>query len=238
MENIFLKEEQVIIEAEKLLEQNRIETIHDVLLYKDLLVEYKKLLKQMMTLIKISDLNQSELNAISKRFEINSTTDYLTGLYNRRYFNEIFQKEWSSAARSRNPLTVVMIDIDFFKNYNDIYGHLQGDVCLKLVAEAIKKTAFRPKDVAARFGGEEFILLLPDTDADGGERVANRIIDNIDKLNLENSGSSVSKKVTVSIGVSSVIPQKKDSPNVFLNTSDMALYRAKTEGRNCYRVCC
>lgn len=238
MENIFFKEEQVINEAERLLELNKIDTESDELVYKDLLEEYKKLLKQMMMLIKISDLNQSELNTLSKRFEINSTIDYLTGLYNRRYFNEIFQKEWFSALRSNSFLAVVMIDIDLFKNYNDIYGHLQGDTCLKLVAEAIKKAAVRPRDVAARFGGEEFVLLLPETDIEGGKYIAGRIIDNIDKLNLEHIGSHVSKKVTVSLGVSAAIPQKKDSPNNFLNTSDVALYRAKAEGRNCYRVCC
>lgn len=189
-------------------------------------------------LIKISDLNQSELNSLSKQFEINSTMDYLTGLYNRRYFNEMFLKEWSSAVRSRSSLAMVMIDIDFFKKYNDIYGHLQGDVCLKLVAEAIKKSAVRPRDVTASFGGEEFVLQLPDTDAEGGKHIVGVIVENIDKLNLENLGSPVLKKVTVSIGVSAVIPQKKDSPDSFLNASDMALYRAKTEGRNCYRICC
>lgn len=236
MENIFLKEEQVVAEAEKLLSSGMIETESDKAHYQTLLDEYKRLLKQLVMLIKISDLNQYELNSLSKKLGIASKIDALTGLFNRRYFNETYQKEWLSAARTKSSLAVIMIDIDFFKKYNDRYGHLQGDECLKAVATAIRSSILRPRDMVARFGGEEFVVLLPDTDTAGAEYIAGRIIAGIGKQGIPHSDSSVSDTVTVSIGIAASIPEKNDSSNKLLDMADKALYRAKLEGRNCYRI--
>lgn len=236
MENIFQKEEQVIIKAEALLNLHKIETENDALYYKALLDEYRELLKQFVMLIKISDLNQWELSSLSKRLGIASNIDDLTGLYNRRYFNETYQKEWLSAVRSRSLLAAIMIDIDFFKEYNDLYGHLRGDECLKSVSESIQKSVKRPRDIVARFGGDEFIVLLPDSDTDGAVHVAEIIITNIRRLDIEHSDSMFSKNVTVSIGIAAMIPGKDDIASTLLNMSDKAVYHAKRDGRNCYRV--
>lgn len=238
MENIFSAEEQVIREAEKLLEAGAMDTEQDQARYAALLEEYKQLLKQFMMLIKISDLNQSELNALSKRLEFASNIDYLTGLYNRRYFNEVYEKEWLSAVRSQSELAMIMIDIDYFKKYNDVYGHLQGDSCLKAVSKAIRESVQRPRDIVARFGGEEFVILLPETDVKGAERIAGKIFSNIEALGIANAGSPISGKVTVSMGIASIFPKGEKPSSKLLNMSDMALYRAKTEGRCCCRVHC
>lgn len=236
MENLFLREEQVIIDAEKLLHDNKIETENDRLYYNALVEEYKKLLKQTTMLVKISDLNQSEMNSISKRLELTSNIDELTSLYNRRYFNDIYQKEWSGAVRSKSSLAVIMIDIDYFKKYNDIYGHLQGDNCLKLVSEVIRKAALRPQDIATRFGGEEFVVLLPNTNIEGAVHVAEKIIREVGKLEIIHEGVPEYGKVTVSIGIAVNVPKEHDIINDLIDASDKALYQAKSEGRNCYRV--
>lgn len=236
MEDIFLQEEQVIKMAEDLLNSNKIETKNDAMEYKALLDKYKKLVKQMMTLIKISDLNHSELNLLSKRFKIASGIDSLTELYNRRYFDEIFQKEWLNAIRHKLPLAVIMVDVDHFKEYNDIYGHLMGDSCLKTISKAIRNSALRSSDIVARFGGDEFIVLLPETNENGSVRVAERIIMNMEKLNINNSGSPNFRKVTVSVGVAVEFPKSDKVSSELLHMSDVALYCAKTEGRNCFRI--
>ena len=236
MEDIFYREERVVDESEKLLDSGMIETDNDIRHYRTLLDEYKKLLRQMALLIKVSDLNHSELKLLSTRHEIASNIDVLTGLYNRRYFNEVYQREWQNALQAKYSLASIMIDIDYFKRFNDIYGHLQGDLCLNKVSEAIKKSASRPRDIVARFGGEEFIVFLPDTDIKGAVNITEKIINGIGKLNIINAGSSVSGKVTVSIGIAAMIPQETDASDDLLDKSDQALYRAKTEGRNCYRI--
>jgi len=236
MENLFLREEQVVADAEKLLKGNRIETENDRLFYSSLVEEYRKLLKQTTMLVKISDLNQSEMNEVSKRFELTSNIDELTGLYNRRYFNAVYRKEWASAVRTGSSLAIVIIDIDYFKKYNDIYGHLQGDKCLKLVSEAIKESVMRPRDVATRFGGDEFVVLLPNTDVDGAIHVTQKIMREIEKLEIRREGVPEYEKVTVSIGIAVVIPKEQDRINELIDASDKALYQAKSEGRNCFRM--
>jgi len=164
--------------------------------------------------------------------ERHSQIDGLTGLSNRRYFEERLQEEWSRATRLERPVSVLFIDIDHFKRYNDHYGHLQGDDCLRRVSEAIRQAVKRDIDVAARYGGEEFVILLPDTELEGARQVADELLQAIRALHIEHLGSNVKPFVTLSIGIASRIARFPDRPEALLQQADTALYQAKQEGRN------
>jgi len=164
--------------------------------------------------------------------ERHSQSDGLTGLGNRRYFELRLQEEWSRAVRQQWPISVLFIDIDYFKRYNDHYGHLQGDDCLRRVAEAIQHAVKRDIDVAARYGGEEFVIMLPDTNLAGAEQVARDLQKAIRMLHIEHRGSNVEPFVTLSIGIASHIPSFPEKPEELLHAADTALYEAKEHGRN------
>ncbi|SDG54448.1 MULTISPECIES: diguanylate cyclase domain-containing protein [unclassified Duganella] len=165
-----------------------------------------------------------------------SMTDGLTGVANRRNFNDTVDAEWRRCARAGLPLSVIMIDIDHFKLYNDHYGHQAGDGCLQDVSAAMKRCATRPQDMLARYGGEEFILLLPQEGADGTEVVANRILDEVRKLALPHAASVTAPHVTLSMGLATVMPQDSSDPHALIRTADANLYRAKQTGRNRYCI--
>ena len=158
--------------------------------------------------------------------------DSLTGIPNRRLFEEELSKEWARAKRDHAPLSLIMVDIDHFKEYNDHYGHPAGDLCLVDVAQAMHHTLSRPGDVVARIGGEEFAFLLPQTDLSGALSVAEQIRERILALNLPHEASPVASHVTLSFGVSSSELASVSSPADLIRTSDMALYEAKRCGRN------
>ena len=234
--NIFMREEGIVGEAENLLSSEAFGSAEDADRFEALLKEYKKMLKQMKRMVKMSDLMQSELNTLSHKLEVLSTTDALTGLFNRRHFNEMYEKDWYGTVRSQGSIAVIMMDIDYFKRYNDAYGHLQGDQCLQSVAKAIRESAKRSRDLAARYGGEEFVILLPETDTDGAARVARQVQAAVAELDIPHEESPVYKKVTLSAGIAAMKPAIGDKPDLLLSRADEALYRAKEEGRNCYRV--
>ncbi|PZO41532.1 MAG: diguanylate cyclase response regulator [Pseudanabaena frigida] len=158
--------------------------------------------------------------------------DGLTQLANRRCFDEYLEQEWQRLAREQLHLSLIMCDIDFFKNYNDTYGHVAGDDCLRKVSLLIKQAVRRPADLAARYGGEEFVLVLPNTDVDGAILVAEVIRQKLSELAIPHEDSVVSEFVTLSIGVTSLIPKTDSLPSVLLTSADYALYRAKELGRN------
>lgn len=164
--------------------------------------------------------------------ELYSHSDGLTGLADRRYFEQRLHEEWSRATRLHSPLSLLFIDIDYFKRYNDHYGHLQGDDCLCRVSEALRQAARREIDIAARYGGEEFVILLPDTELSGAEEVARQLQQAIHQLHIEHKGSSIDAHVTLSIGIASHIPYFPDRPDELLLDADKALYLAKQRGRN------
>jgi len=161
-----------------------------------------------------------------------SFIDGLTGVANRLRFEEFFRKEWRRARRMKRPISVLMLDIDFFKNYNDLLGHLEGDECLKKVAGAIQKHIRSDVDLIARYGGEEFVVVLPETDLKRALKVAERIRGDVEDLRIAHPGSKVSGFVTVSIGVASLVPMDNLKKEVLLNMADKALYLAKSMGRN------
>lgn len=161
-----------------------------------------------------------------------SDTDGLTGLANRRKLEEHLEKEWRRMLRSSSPLTLMMVDIDCFKNYNDLYGHLAGDDCLKKVANLLKESCRRPGDLAARFGGEEFTLVFPDTDPERASYLAERARKALESLQIRHEDSEAGEYVTVSIGVVSRVPDAKSSPTDLISEADNNLYKAKKAGRN------
>lgn len=165
-----------------------------------------------------------------------SILDGLTGIANRRYFDKYLQQEWARCVRTGQPLSLLIVDIDYFKGYNDTYGHLYGDDCLRAVAQALKATARRPADLVARFGGEEFGVILPNTYEAGAARVAEKIINNLELLKLPNAASHVSSYVTVSIGVASVLVTDDLVADQFIQFADTAMYKAKQTGRNRFVV--
>ncbi|MEZ5504933.1 MAG: GGDEF domain-containing protein [Gammaproteobacteria bacterium] len=159
-----------------------------------------------------------------------STTDGLTGLKNRRFFNEAFALECKRTSRSGDSLSVILIDIDHFKNLNDRYGHLLGDECIKAVADVIQRTAFRQTDTKCRYGGEEFVVLMPATPIEGALRVANHILDGIRQLKIPCHDREI--MVTASLGVATVTHEREDALHDVLEQADQALYQAKSSGRN------
>ncbi|CAM4143132.1 GGDEF domain-containing response regulator [Pseudoalteromonas ostreae] len=161
--------------------------------------------------------------------------DSLTGLYNRHYLEEEVGNALKQSEREKKPFSVLMIDIDHFKLYNDHYGHLQGDICLKQIANVFADTIKRPHDVAIRFGGEEFLIVLPYTDLEGMTHVCKQIILQLNKSNIEHSQSSTGQ-VTVSIGGVTYDKQNIMGLNELISLADEGLYCAKRDGRNCYKL--
>lgn len=236
MEDIFELEKEVIAEAENLLQENKFTSDEDEERYRQLLNEYRRLLKQMRTMVRMADIMQSKLNSMSGELEKLSQIDGLTGLYNRRYFNEVYQREWKNAAAAGTVLGSMMIDIDYFKVYNDTFGHLAGDDCLQKIAGAIKQAVKDTNISVGRFGGEEFILLIPEADPEQCQVVAQKILEDIMQLDIPSAIRNVEGKVTVSIGIGIVAPKADAKPESLVNAADQALYRAKKEGRNCWRI--
>lgn len=174
--------------------------------------------------IKLEELNMQLLKL--------ANIDGLTGIANRRHLDERLGVEWLRALRNRHPLTLIMFDVDWFKQYNDKFGHLEGDECLKRIANSAQETISRPSDTVARYGGEEFMVLLPETDSGGALKVAEKLRAGIENLHLPNPDSTVGPFITISLGVTTVVPAANSAPDDSIKLVDEALYRAKNAGRN------
>ncbi|MBR8840608.1 MAG: diguanylate cyclase [Stigonema ocellatum SAG 48.90 = DSM 106950] len=197
------------------------------------------LLKQLATQVEIA-LQQSQLyqhlQTINQRLQNLATLDGLTQIANRRNFDDFLMQEWKRLAREQSPLALILCDIDYFKKYNDSYGHLAGDACLVEIAQAINSCVRRPADLAARYGGEEFAVILANTDSNGAVQVVKNIREQIRLLNYPHADSVISRQVTLSFGIAHHIPTPNSSPSIILQKADEALYQAKANGRNCYYV--
>jgi len=158
--------------------------------------------------------------------------DMLTNIPNRRQFDRFLTREWNRSIREKTPVALLMIDVDHFKIYNDTHGHQQGDVALQTAADAIVASLKRSIDIAARWGGEEFAVLLPNTKLDGAVKVAEEIRANVEKASIPYGDGAESHKVTISIGVSSMIPSSENYIAKLITQADKALYKAKDTGRN------
>lgn len=187
-----------------------------------------ELLSHLATQVGIA-IQQAELYQQVQQLAI---TDSLTDLANRRRFDEFLDQIWQQMARSYECLSLILCDIDFFKNYNDAYGHLAGDLCLQKVAQAIQQSVKRSTDLVARYGGEEFGIILPNTSAEDAIQVANTIRRNIKALRISHRGSQAVQHITLSLGISSTIPMPCNSPALLIRAADEALYQAKALGRD------
>ncbi|MEY3827987.1 MAG: hypothetical protein RLZZ148_2810, partial [Cyanobacteriota bacterium] len=155
-----------------------------------------------------------------------------TDLANRRCFDKYLAQEWSRLAREKNPLSLVLCDVDFFTEYNNNYGHLQGDNCLKQVAKSLEKSVRRPGDLVARYGGEEFVIILPNTDEEGALQVAQNMCSNIENLGIDHQFGLGNKLVTISAGVATIIPTPDLEDTTLIERADQALLLAKRRGKN------
>ena len=179
-------------------------------------------------------LKQTEaaLQKANQQLQQLATRDGLTRIANRRRLDAWIDTEWRRLTRKKEPLSVIMGDIDYFKRYNDTYGHQAGDDCLKRIAKTLSQTARRASDLVARYGGEEFIVALPNTDIAGAERVARDVQDRVARMRLAHADSPVGEYVTLSMGVATIIPDATRSPRALIEDADQALYTAKEKGRN------
>lgn len=176
------------------------------------------------------------LEAANRELQRLASLDGLTHVANRRRFDEYWLEQWQMMAQQKQPLSLLLIDVDFFKQYNDFYGHLAGDECLWRVADAIRSVLHRPSDMVARYGGEEFAVILPNTQQDGAVRVAKSIMDKVAAASIPHAKSSVSDWLTISVGIGNIYPQPDLSWQTPIAITDKALYQAKRMGRNCYSV--
>lgn len=176
--------------------------------------------------------SQRRLAEANRTLQKLSSQDGLTGIANRRYFDETLEKEWKRAIRQQNTISLIMLDIDFFKLYNDHYGHQGGDDCLKVVAAALEETLHRDTDFLARYGGEEFSAILPDTKQEGAMKIAETMRAAVQDKKLPHAKSKVSDYVSISVGVGTCIPERGSTPDSLIAIADQALYQAKETGRN------
>jgi len=196
------------------------------------LYNQKKLVQKQSRLLQLRVEELIELRANNYRLENLSICDALTGISNRRHFDQYLEMSFKSNMRSGKSLSLIIADIDYFKRYNDNYGHIKGDECIIKVAKAMEASVKRPTDLVTRYGGEEFAIVLAETDMDGAIIVAEEIKKNINALALTNEYSSAAPYITVSLGVATILPSSNCSIEEFINRADKSLYKAKSSGRN------
>jgi len=175
----------------------------------------------------------TEQQKVEEELQELAKTDTLTQVSNRRHFDELYAREWLRQARANRPVALLIVDIDHFKRYNDTLGHPQGDLCLVKVARGLRDAIFRPGDFVTRYGGEEFAIILTETDLDGAYLVAERIRESVEALKIDHPASPTNRYVTVSVGVAATVPARERDPGILLRAADRALYDAKSRGRNC-----
>jgi diguanylate cyclase (GGDEF)-like protein len=202
--------------------------------FRELAKEYGRLLKQLRRATKVSDRTTITLNTSKHDLLGKVHYDALTGMFNRRYLEENLTKAIKSTARGGGELSVLMLDIDFFKRYNDTYGHGEGDNCLKAVADAIMGCLSRADDFAARYGGEEFTVVLPNTGESGARLMSAKILEAMRAKEVPHERSDAAPHVTLSIGATTAAAVHTQSGDGYLRQADKALYQSKDEGRNRY----
>jgi len=176
--------------------------------------------------------SNSKLQEANDKLERLSSLDGLTGIANRRLFDERLQMEWKRAIRNKTPLSLILVDVDAFKQYNDLHGHLAGDDCLRFVARSIDAQLHRPADLAARYGGEEFAAVLPETNCESAVHLAAKLRAEIEAQKMPHGQSPASDFVTISLGVATITPRQNMDADTLIATADAALYAAKEQGRN------
>ena len=175
---------------------------------------------------------KARAEALASELEKLSSLDGLTGIANRRRFDQTLEREWNRAARAQQSLALIMCDIDYFKQYNDRYGHQAGDACLRQLAQVLETSLKRGGDLAARYGGEEFAILLPDTELENATMLAENVREHLQQLGLPHDASLVAPILSASFGVAALVPTAEMSPSVLIRRADEAMYEAKARGRD------
>lgn len=233
MEDLFKREQQIYDNALNLCESNS-SVPFNLTDYETLTKEYGRLLKQLRRVTKISDKTTIDLNS-SKLDLLNKVHfDALTGIYNRRFMDDRLKQLMRSLSRSGGLISVMMIDIDFFKKYNDTYGHQMGDTCLKTIAGTLNNSVTREEDFTARYGGEEFVVILPHTDVNGARIMADRLLENVRACQIPHEKNAVASCVTISIGFTTGQVMHSQKGAEYIKRADEALYMSKQNGRNRY----
>lgn len=195
--------------------------------------ELGELSRDIDALVQHVHVQQQQLQAQTREMQTLSFQDGLTGLANRRRFDQALSDNWVRAQRARTPLALIMLDVDYFKNYNDHYGHQHGDEALKQLAAIIRRVIVRQSDIAARYGGEEFAILLPDTAEASAQKIAERIQAELAAAAIAHEYSAIARTLTTSIGIAAMTPEQTQSSRELVHLADAALYSAKGSGRNC-----
>jgi diguanylate cyclase (GGDEF)-like protein len=188
--------------------------------------------RELKVAVELAIAKHTQERAEAEKLSALALTDPLTGLANRRRFDSVLALEWDRARREQHPLALLMIDIDHFKAFNDTHGHAAGDACLQAVARALREHCSRPADLVARWGGEEFAIVLPGTDRSGAGHVAGELVGVVRRINVGHGPPGAPPVVTVSIGAASAVPSEQSSASALLKKADAALYAAKQAGRN------
>lgn len=188
-----------------------------------------------LPVVKARIRNHIRLKQTTDMLEAMAWMDGLTGIPNRRRFDQTLESEWKRAQRNHLRLAAILVDVDYFKAYNDCYGHGAGDICLKQVATLLTTTVSRPGDLVARYGGEEFVILMPETDLEGARLIAEQLCLRVASRQIPHAASSVLGWVTISAGYAVVMPRTEHAPSSLVDEADRMLYLAKDSGRNCAR---
>jgi diguanylate cyclase (GGDEF)-like protein len=205
-------------------------------------IQKQVLIAKMTAMVRIATMRNQllqvthNLQLANEELEHLAMLDGLTGIANRRYLDISLNKEIARARRYTLPLTLIIADIDFFKKYNDHYGHLQGDECLKSVASALQQTLLRPGELVARYGGEEFCMILPDTNEKNATIMAGKLLNAVRALECQHEGISSHTLLSISLGVVSIIPDRKLTAEALMQQADKKLYEAKHNGRNQWQI--
>lgn len=194
--------------------------------------KWRRLIKKGKDLERTIEEQGKELQEVRSELERLTVHDALTEIYNHRWFTQFFEYEWKRTVRKGGPISLIMIDIDFFKKFNEIYGRDKGDECLVSIARALQETVKRSSDMVARYGGEEFVIILSGTDKRGVDVVAENARSAVDRLNIPYPSSPLSDHVTVSLGCVTMHPRQHLDSSVLIKAAEEALYLSKEEGRN------
>jgi len=234
MDDIFSDEQEILDNAVAYSTGLENDSNVDKARYDGIVKEYGRLLKQLRRVTKLSDRASGDLNKSKHDLMDKVHFDALTGIYNRRFMEDSLKRILKSLARSGGTLSVLMMDVDFFKKYNDNYGHSEGDACLIAVAKALSASLSRADDFVARYGGEEFVVVLPDTDESGARVIAGRVLSNVRAQNIQHEKNEAADHVTISIGVTTSGVKQEQSGDDYIKQADKALYMSKQSGRNRY----
>ena len=202
----------------------------------DLTLSFQQIESQLNEKIERYRQAQMAFQKVKQELELLATTDGLTQIPNRHSFEQHLDREWNRLTREQAPISLLLCDIDCFTNYNDTYGYQAGDNCLQMVAQTMKNAVQRPADLVARYGGDEFTVILPNTNLFGAVKIAEKLLIDVARLQISHPGSDNSQIVTISIGVASQIPVGGQSAKTLIHQADQALDRAKTEGKNRFVV--